>query len=342
MREPDKNRILNAVRHIESDEIAILETDPDMALVNKILDKDFSLAGHSYELPAEDYIELNRRMGNDMIYFAQIWRLGRKEKTDAHGRIHYIDGTMKTPESLEDIWYPDLDANKKRLEELLEAIEGTGFGIICFNKFAPSIVRTAIGYQDYWGGLLVNPGFILDFQKIINDYCLRELEMFMSYDIDIIHLSTDIGSKAGPMCSREMLEEFEYPFLRQQIKRTKNGSKIVRVHVDGNVKELIPDFIEMGVDILHPVEPCDGEQNIYGIKKQYGEAITFNGNIDVADVLLNGTAEEVASDVNEHIAKLAIGGGYIVGSSHDLHVEVPLENFYAMRDAVQAFRWNIR
>ena len=93
----------------------------------------------------------------------------------------------------------------------------------------------------------------------------------------------------------------------------------------------------MGVDILHPLEPCDGGQNIYEIKKQYGDRLTLHGNIDVAGILLNGTPEEIALDVNEHLKKLAVGGGYIMGSSHDIHAAVPLENFYAMRDTVDAY-----
>ncbi|MCK4783909.1 MAG: hypothetical protein KAV87_09180 [Desulfobacteraceae bacterium] len=337
MRKPDKTRIVNAVGHIESDEIAFLEHDPDMVLVNQMLGKDFSLGLHAYELPAEDYVELNRRMGNDMVYFGEIWRLGRKEKTDDQERIHYIDGTMKTPQSLKDIWYPDLDVARKRLEELLNAIEGTGFGIACCNKFAASVVCTAVGYEDYWLALYDNPGFIHEFQKIINEYCLRELEMFINHNVDMIHLGIGIGSKAGPMCSRKMLEEFQYPLLRQQINLAKAGGRMVHLHVDGNIKDLIADFIEMGVDILHPLEPCDGKQDIYEIKKTHGNKITLHGNIDVAGVLLKGTPEEVALDVNEHIAKLAPGGGYILGSSHDLHAAVPLDNFYAMRDAAHAY-----
>ena len=337
MREPDKRRIFNAVEHVESDEIAFVETDPDMLLVNQILGRECSLGLHAYELPAADYVELNRRMGNDMVYSAEIWRLGRRQKTDDQGRIHYIDGTMKTPESLKGIWYPEADVSKRRIEDLLGAIEGTGFGVMCANHVSPGVVCTAVGYEDYWPALLDRPGFVHEFQRIIHEYCLRELEMLMNYDVDIICLTLGVGSKDGPMCSRAMLEEFQYPFLQQQIDVVKAGGKIVSLHVDGNVTGLIEDFIDMGVDVLNPIEPCDGKQDIYGIKEQYGDKITLRGNIDVAGVLFNGTAEEVAADVHAHIEGLAGSGGYILASSHDLHPDVPLANFYAMRDACHAY-----
>ena len=109
MRNPDKRRFLDAARHIETAEIPLFEIGPDMALARQILGKDLPMDRLVYELPIPDYVELNRRMGNDMVYFAHIWRLGRVQRQDAEGRLHYIDGMMKSPEDLEDIWYPDLD-----------------------------------------------------------------------------------------------------------------------------------------------------------------------------------------------------------------------------------------
>ena len=107
----------------------------------------------------------------------------------------------------------------------------------------------------------------------------------------------------------------------------------------GNIADMIPDMIEMGVDIVNPIEPCSGLQDIYKIKEMYGDKITLSGNIDIDGVLLHGTPEDVKRDVIEHMEKLAVGGGYIVSSSHDLHQLVPVENFYAMRDAVHDYRF---
>ena len=77
----------------------------------------------------------------------------------------------------------------------------------------------------------------------------------------------------------------------------------------------------------------------FAIKEQYGDRICLWGNIDVAGVLTRGTPEEVRADTIEHMERLAVEGGYIVGSSHDLSENVPLENVYALRDAVHEFRF---
>lgn len=339
MRNPDKNRILNAIKHIESEDVPFQENDPDITLANKILGKDFQLSLHAYELPVADYVELCRCMGIELIYFADIWRLGRKEKVDPDGRIHYVDGTMKTADSLKDIWFPNLDDTERRLEETLNEIDGIGFGLFCSNKHAPSIVSTAVGVQDYWMKCLLEPDFILEFQRIIHEYCLKELELYGKYKVEAINIGMNITMKSGPMCSKEILEQLHYPFIKEQIELAHTNNIMVRIHADGNVASVITDFIELGADALHPLEPCGGTQDIYEIKEQYGDKIALWGNIDVAGVLVNGTPEEVRADVEKHMDSLAVNGGYVVSSSHDCHKDIPLENFFALRDAVHEYKF---
>ncbi|NWG14341.1 MAG: hypothetical protein HXY20_12495 [Acidobacteria bacterium] len=339
MRNPDKRRFLDAVRHVESEEIALFECDPDISQVNKILGKSFPLSLHAYDLPIPDYVELNCRMGNDMIYFYHVWRLGRKEKEDSSGRIHYIDGTMKTPDSLGEIWYPDLDQVRARLEELLNRIGGSGFGVVCGTQSASFTAATAMGIQDYWYQTIDNPGFVHEFQKRLHEYCIREQEVLMQYPIDVIKIGSGFVTKTGPMCSRQMLEEFETAYLREQSRAAVAEGLPVYFHIDGNITGMIPDILEMGVSIVNPVEPCSGRQDIYRIKELWGRKLALCGNIDVDGVLLNGTPAEVRLDVEEHIDRLAPGGGYVVASSHDIHQLIPLENFYAMRDAVHEHRF---
>ena len=337
MRTSDKKLFLNAVSHRECDKIPFFETQVDIEIACKILEKQLPPHLLSFELPISDYVELNRRLGNDMVFFSHIWRLGRKEMKDAFGRIHYIDGTMKSEGSLQHIWYPDLDRIKRRLEELLEFSTQHGFGIICQVQTAPFVVATAMGYQDYWINAATNPGWIHEFTKRIQDWTLKELELYLSYPIDAIKIGSAFITNKGPMCSPQMLNAFETVYIRQQARLAKQAGKILFLHIDGNISEMVEGFIEMGVDVLNPVEPCDGRQNIYELKKKYGDRIAFCGNIDINGVLLSGSPEEVKQDVIEHIDGLAHGGGYIVASSHDIHQLIPTENLYAMRDAVHEY-----
>jgi hypothetical protein len=91
MRSPDKQRIYDAIAHKETGEIPFFEMDMDMGLVNQILNKDFSMGMHCFELEAEDNLELNLRAGNDLTFFGHVWHVGRKEMVDDEGRIHYVE-----------------------------------------------------------------------------------------------------------------------------------------------------------------------------------------------------------------------------------------------------------
>jgi len=341
MRAPDKHRYLNAVRHIETTEIPFQEDEIETTVAAKILGKKLPMV-RPYELPVEDYVEVNLRAGNDLVYLGHVWELGRKNYIDAEGRKHYVDGVMKTRDALRDVWYPDLGEYERDIAGVLAAIDGTGLGFKYTATQAPFLVTTAVGYQDYYMALYDDPQFIRDFQALLEEFCLRELEMALTYPIDVIQVSFIAFAKAGLMMSREHVEEFELPSLRRRVKMIKDAGKPVSLHIDGNFTEMMPELIALGIDVVNPVEPCEGLQDIYALKAQYGDRMAFHGNIDLAGVLVYGTPEEVTQDTTEHLERLSPGGGYIAASSHNITEAVPLENFYAMRDAVQQYRKSIR
>lgn len=338
MRDPDKNRIFDAINHIERQELPFFEIDPDMAIVNQILQKSLPFHLHPFELNAADNLELNCRMGNDMLYFSHVWRVGRIESKDKAGRLHYRDGSIKKRSDFNTLLYPDLGDLEKRLEETCKALERTGMGIMCGAQTAAFSAMTAMGYSDFLSNSLADPDLVMDLIKTIQEYCLRELEIYLSYPVDLIKLGSGIITSTGPMVSWDQVEQLETRFIRDQINLIRDRSKYVYFHIDGKVDMLIPEFIRMGVDVLNPIDPSGNTQDIFEIKRLYGDRITLAGNINIDTVLKGGSPDEVKADVWKHIEGLSSGGGYIVSSSHNLHELIPIENFYAMRDAVMEYQ----
>ena len=334
MRQSNKQRIFDAIGHVESNEVPILEIDPDMSLVNRILEKELPMRLHSFEMEADDNIELNNRMGNDLTFFGHVWRVGRKEFSDNDGRIHYIDGEIKTREQLKDIWFPDLDKLEKRLEDHCKKVDGTGMGIMAKAQTAAFTTMCAMGYTDFLMNTVMDPDFVMDFIKRIHEYCMKELEVFLKYPMDVVQFSSGLVTNSAPMVSYEELEKLEFSFIEEEMQLAKSKGKKVNFHIDGKVDNMIPRFLEMGTDILNPIDLCAGNQDIFKIKEQFGKQITISGNIDIEGVLKSGTPQEVYDNVKMHIDKMKNGGGYIVSSSHNLHEHVPIENFWAMRNAV--------
>ena len=338
IRKPNKQRIFDAINHVETGEIPILEIDPDMSLVNQILKKKLPMHLHSFELEVEDNIELNKRMGNDLTFFSHVWRVGRKEFSDDDGRIHYIDGTIKTREQLKDVWFPSLDKLEKRLEDHCKKVDGTGMGILCKAQTPAFTTMSAMGYSDFLLNTIMDPDFTYDFINMIHEYCMKELEVFLKYPIDIVQVSSGLVTNTGPMVSYKDLEPLEFKFIEEEMQLVKSMGKKVHFHIDGRVDDMIPRFLEMGTDILNPIDLCAGNQDVFAIKEKYGSQITISGNIDIEAVLKDGTPEQVKENVTMHIDKLKKGGGYIVSSCHNLHELVPVENFYAMRDTVLNYK----
>ena len=99
---------------------------------------------------------------------------------------------------------------------------------------------------------------------------------------------------------------------------------IVGQHSDGNILAVIPDLIEIGLDVLNPIQPSVYDPNF--IKKEYGKKITLYGGINVETTLPFGTPAEVAEEMRMRAKTLGRGGGYILQSSHTIMTDVPLKN----------------
>jgi uroporphyrinogen decarboxylase len=134
---------------------------------------------------------------------------------------------------------------------------------------------------------------------------------------------------------REMLKPLHADFI-SFIKERTNAK--VFFHTDGDVFDLVEDFIEIGVDILNPIQTSAGKMaNLEELKKRFGDRLTFCGAIDTQDILPFGSPDQVRKEVRRVIATLGPGGGYMVAAVHTIMDEVPPENILALVDAVEEF-----
>ena len=115
-----------------------------------------------------------------------------------------------------------------------------------------------------------------------------------------------------------------------------HSSAKVFFHTDGDVFPLIDDFIEIGVDILNPIQTSAGRMSdLKALKERCGDSLVLCGAIDTQHVLPHGTPQEVRDETRRVCSILGEGGGYIVASVHTIMNEVPPENILAMVDGVR-------
>ena len=157
--------------------------------------------------------------------------------------------------------------------------------------------------------------------------------------VDLIRLGDDFGTQDSLMISPSMFRELFKPRLAAIISaaRKKNPDVLIFFHSDGSIMPLVEDFIEMGVDILNPVQPeCI---DLVELKKRFGDCLSFWGGVGTQTTMPFGSPAEVKDTVKQVIGILGEGGGLVIAPTHALQPDVPWENVKAFFEAVDEFGW---
>ena len=190
--------------------------------------------------------------------------------------------------------------------------------------------------------LALYPDFAQALLLKIAEMCKALMEPFLAAlgdNVDMIKIGDDIGTQDSLLMSPKMYRNILKPIHADYIQFIKERSQAkLFFHTDGDVFPLIDDFIEIGVDILNPIQTSAGKMSdLATLKKRFDKEIVFCGGIDTHRVLPRGTPTEVRQEVRRVIELLGQGGGYMVASVHTVMNDVPAENVLAMVDAVTEF-----
>jgi len=154
--------------------------------------------------------------------------------------------------------------------------------------------------------------------------------------IDVVIMADDMGWQNGPFISPAMYRTMYKAYHAELIATIRSKSKAkVFFHSDGNVLPLLNDLIDVGVDLLNPVQVSAKDMgDTARLKREFGDRLSFCGAIDTQRALPYGTTDDVRREVRRRIKDLAPGGGYICAAVHSILADVPVENLYAMFDEV--------
>ncbi len=158
--------------------------------------------------------------------------------------------------------------------------------------------------------------------------------------IDVVSEADDYGTQTSQLISPRMFREQLKPRLKILFGRIKQLAPGVRLffHSCGNVRPLIPDFIELGVDILNPVHIRAHGMEPAALKRDFGRDIVFwGGGVDTQEVLPFGTPQQVRDDVRRNLDALAPGGGYVFSTVHNIQADVPAPNITAMLETLEEY-----
>ena len=198
------------------------------------------------------------------------------------------------------------------------------------------------GFENFFMDLYINQDFahalITKMTDLLIEYYVAFLEPIGDM-VGWVEFSSDHGMQDRPLVSPEMYRTFfkpQYKRLFDQVKRVAPNAKIW-MHSCGAVRDFIPDFIDMGVDILNSLQPQAEGMDSIELKKEFGKDIVFHGGLDIQAGGITGTVQEAVDEAKRRIDAFAPGGGYIFAPSNHFMQDVPLKNFYAIYQTAETY-----
>ena len=187
------------------------------------------------------------------------------------------------------------------------------------------------GMENILTDLILNPGFVDELLHAISDYILGTMGiLFERFRFDCIALSDDYGSQKSMLMSPVAWRKFIKPRLAEIYGFAKSHGWRVLQHSDGYIYPVIGDLIDMGCDILHPVQP--EAMDVFKLKREFGRHLTLCGGMRTQDLLPNAAPEEIRDEVRKLKRELGKDGGYILSNGITVQADVPLDNMAAMID----------
>ena len=184
--------------------------------------------------------------------------------------------------------------------------------------------------------LVESPSFVHSLLEALCAYNLATLERMVAYSPDAVFISDDYGFQDQMMMGPAMWREFVQPYLARILTAARAYGLVTMLHSCGHVTEIIPDLIEVGLDILHPIQP--EAMDISALKREFGRDLTFCGGISTQRLLPFASAAEVRAEVLETISAMSRGGGYITEPGITLQADIPTDNLAALIEAAREFR----
>lgn len=273
------------------------------------------------------------------------WGVRWKKMGLYHEPVAYPLAHAKTKD-LERYNWPD-PSDEGRVEGLREQAkqlcEETDYAVIAQFPMAGGfeLAWTCLRGPQFLEDLILNRKFAETLLSKICDLEIEILDRFLNAVgpyVQVVAVGDDVGQQRGPLISPNLYRDVVKPFQKRLWGFIKQKSKAhLFVHSDGSVYQFIPDFIELGVSILNPVQVRAKDMDTRRLKEEFGHRISFWGGIDTQEVLPFGTPEEVEKEVRKRIRDLAPGGGYVLSPIHNIQAGVSAENIVKMYEGARKY-----
>lgn len=348
-----KERVIAAINHQETDRLPIDFTAreetvrslaehfkaPDFCKLLEILKVDLWGVGPQIKQSASPicYADPTVRVAKDPehnqdVYY-DIWGVGFVEKHAQDGTyIDLLHSPLDDRGSLDDLTnYPFPTADMWDYRTIRAQVEqNKNYFVWAHSRGFFEISWFMRGMNNFLVDLMANTEYAELLMDRIAEYLtnrtVRTLEAVGEGAIDCVEINDDVGSQNGLLISPDMWRQFVKPRMRKMIDRFREYGVFIRYHSCGGIRPIIPDLIEIGVDILNPVQCLARGMDLRELKQEYGHELTFDGGIDTQELLPHKRGDEFEQETRAILRMMGRSGGYIMAPAHAIQVDVPLDN----------------
>jgi len=340
-----KERFLMAVNHQEPDRVPLdVWYTPEMA--KQVTEKSAGLVGDSYcgeSCPlavALDHDAIKFTVGpctgfylSDADYYTDEWGIGWRRVRYGKGWYYTepVDHPLAEADRLDDYKLPDFN-DERRYAAAQELIDRYGQEYAIIGEVACTLFELSWylrGLKQVLIDLVRNKAFMHEYLTKLKQWIQVAGAKLVGMGVDVIFLGDDFGMQDRMIVSPAIFREFFKPIYAELFSEFKRMNPDVKIafHTDGNVEPILPDLIEIGLDILNPVQPQSMDPA--KLKKRFGDKLTFWGTLDNQYTIPFGSIQEVVDEVRTRLRTVAPGGGLIIGPAHNVQPNTPIENLSA-------------
>jgi len=191
------------------------------------------------------------------------------------------------------------------------------------------------GLEQIMIDMMVDPDLADHLLDIPYQYHLTAAKKLVEMGVDMVWTGDDFGSQHEMLISPKMWRKYFKWRMANLIGKLKaiNPNVKVAYHSDGDIRRIIPELIEIGLDVLNPIQPSS--MNPAEIKSMFGDRLCFWGTIDEQHTLPFGSPKDVQDEVIERLETIGRQGGLILAPTHHVQLDTPLDNFWAMVETIQ-------
>ncbi len=198
-----------------------------------------------------------------------------------------------------------------------------------------------VGLEQFLADMALSKDYIEPLLDEVTDYSIGVGLELIKLGADVMLTGDDLGMDIGPMMSPKMWRKYLQPRLKRVFDAYKAAKPdiILAYHTCGSVLPFIDELIEIGMEVLNPIQVTARGMDPVKLKNNYGGRLAFCGGVDQRQVLPTGKPADVEAEVRRRISEMGQGGGYVLAPTHDIQSDTPVENVLAVFEATM--RWGV-